>query len=67
MLATMLSGKQYCNRFREERLTHHGPGTSQPPHGMPLGNMWLYHMGAQRAERMMFTGDASPEPMMTAA
>jgi hypothetical protein len=34
---------------------------------MPLGNMWLYHMGAQRAERMMFTGDASPEPMMTAA
>lgn len=25
--------------------------------GMPLSNMWLYHLGAQWAKRLMFTGD----------
>ena len=24
---------------------------------MPLSNMWLYHLGAQWAKRLMFTGD----------
>jgi enoyl-CoA hydratase len=25
--------------------------------GMPLSNMWLYHLGPQWAKRLMFTGD----------